>query len=46
VGVTEFHTFEAYSGLGLASFKYDIDKLPRVENKWVIVCIKPRILTD
>jgi hypothetical protein len=46
VDLIEFHTIEAYSGLGLTGVKYKIHMLSRVEKEYIIFCSKPSILTD
>jgi hypothetical protein len=42
----EFHTVEAYSGLGLTRVKYNVNKLSRVEKEHVLVRFNPNIFTD
>jgi hypothetical protein len=46
LAVIEFHTVEAYSGLGLPRVKYSIGRLSRVEREQVTVRVKPSVLTD
>ena len=37
VDVIDFHTFEAYSSLGLTTVKYTINNLSVVEKEWAVV---------
>jgi hypothetical protein len=46
VKVIEFHTTDAYCNLGLTSEKYKVNEQSRVENKKVILRIRPKSLMD
>ena len=45
VDITEFHTFEAHTRLGLTRVKYNINKLSTLEKQEVIIRIKRNIPT-
>jgi len=46
VDITEFHKTVELSSLGLTTVKYNIKKLPRREEEWVIVGVRPNTLTQ